>query len=158
MDKINLPAEDFRGMDAAGAKEYRYHAAVTLKLTEKKLEAVEGEILKWKGRVALSRSRGEDALAGEAEAMVRQFEAEREALTGEIRDLTGEIEGLRRQLPGLAARERSIDPDILEQELLLALGKTGAEDARKTDEELKQLPADAALEALKEKMRKTGSL
>lgn len=149
------------GMDAAGAKEYMYQSAVALKLTEKKLEAVEGELSKWKGRVERSRSRGEAALAGEAEAEVRKFEAEREALAGEIRDLTGEMEGLRRRIPGLAARERSVDPDILEQELLLALGKTGGEDAegaRKTEGELKQLHADAALEALKEKMRKTGSL
>ena len=143
-------------MDAAGAKEYIYHYSITLKLTKKKLEETEGELAKWKDRVELSRSRGEETLSREAEKEVRKFEAERDTLTAEIEDLTQGIAGLRRQLPGLAARERSIDPDLLEQELVLALGNTPGETgegAHKTAEAWEKIRADAALEALKAKMR-----
>lgn len=149
------------GMDAAGAKEYIYHYIITLKLTKKKLEETEGELAKWKDRVELSRSRGDGALSLEAEKEVRKFEAERDILAGEIEDLTQGIAGLRRQLPGLAARERSIDPDLLEQELVLALGNTPGETgegARKTAEAWEKIRADAALETLKAKMRQEGSL
>ncbi|MDR0589623.1 MAG: chromosome partitioning protein, partial [Spirochaetaceae bacterium] len=86
-----------------------------------------------------------------------KFEAEGDALTGEIRELTGEITRLRRQIPGLAARERSVDPDLLEQELLMALGHTpgeGDEGTRETAGEFERLNADRALDALKEKMRR----
>jgi phage shock protein A len=123
-----------------------------LKLAGRKLEEVRGERAKWKGRVDLARSRGEESLALEAEKEVRNFEAKQEALAGEIQELTGEIARLRRQLPGLAARERSIDPDLLEQELLMVLGETD-EGARKTAGEFEKLNADMALEALKAKMR-----
>ena len=65
------------------------------------------------------------------------------------------IADMRRQLPGLAARERSVDPDLLEQELLMALGQTEEEAA--TERAFKKLEkenaADAALEALKSKMK-----
>lgn len=156
MDSIKPRTDDLTGMDAAEAKEYIYHHITTLKLTEKKLGEVEGELQKWQGRVELARSRGEEALALEAEKEVHQVEAKRDALAGEIQELTGEITRLRRQLPGLAARERTIDPDLLEQELLLALGHTpGDEDdgARKTAGEFEKLNTDMALEALKAKMR-----
>ncbi|MDR2760171.1 MAG: PspA/IM30 family protein [Spirochaetaceae bacterium] len=156
MDQIKPEADNLTGMDAAGAKEYIYHYITTLKLTEKKLEEVSGELAKWKGRVELARSGGEEALALEAEKEVRKFEAERDTLTGEIRELTGEITRLRRQLPGLAARERSIDPDLLEQELLMALGYSPGEtegEARKTAGEFEKLNVDMALEALKARMR-----
>ena len=61
---------------------------------------------------------------------------------------------MRRQLPGLAARERSVDPDLLEQELLMALGRSSEEAAaEKAFQELeKEDSAEAALQVLKAKM------
>lgn len=156
MDQIDPKADNLRGMNAAEAKEYIFQYVTTLKLTEKKFEEVTGALTKWRGRVELARSRGEEALAQEAEREVHKFEAEGDALTGEIRELTGEITRLRRQIPGLAARERSVDPDLLEQELLMALGHTLGEgdEGRKTAGEFEKLNADRALDALKEKMRR----
>jgi predicted RNase H-like nuclease (RuvC/YqgF family) len=169
MDQTNPRQDDFAGMDTAGAKEYIYHHIVTRKLTEKKLEEAEGELEKWKSRAELSCSGGgeapsregpsREALSREAEQKVRHWEAERDTLAGEIEALNSEITRLRRQLPGLAARERSIDPDLLEQELLTALGHTPGEadeEARKTEAEFERLAADTALEALKEKLRQKG--
>ena len=64
---------------------------------------------------------------------------------------------MRRQIPLLAARERSIDPDLLEQELLMAAGRLpGDEEKAQTEGRFRELEkniaADTALEELKEKM------
>ena len=75
-------------------------------------------------------------------------------LREEERTLRERIEYVRKQLPALAARERSIDPDLLEQELLAALGRTEQEaETEKTIKKLeKERAADAALEELKARM------
>jgi len=143
------------GMSVAAAKEYLFGLIATLKLTEKNIHSLEEEAAKWKGRVELARSSEKNDLVSEAE---REAERAGEKLAGlceEEKSLKYQIEEIRRQLPGLAARERSINPDLLEQELLMALGKTGDEaETEKAFEKLeKDASADAALQALKEKMK-----
>jgi hypothetical protein len=64
---------------------------------------------------------------------------------------------MRGQLAGLAARERSIDPDLLEQELLIARGGTpGETPAPNLERRFAAAEADAALEALKAKLKTAG--
>jgi len=113
------------GMNAAAAKEYILGFITTLKLTEKEIRSLEEEAAKWKGRVDLARSRGKDALLAEAGKEEERINTKLAGLKEEERELRERIAVMRRQLPGLAARERSIDTDILEQELLMALGRTG---------------------------------
>ena len=151
--------EDLLGMTAAEGKEYIFQYLSTLKLTEKELESLSGEYEKWKNRAALAESQGKADLAAAAQKEAARIQARMETLAGEAGELKGQIERMRRQLPGLAARERSVDPDMLEQELLLALGKVpGDEETSRTDKQLASLEADAAatdaLAALKAKMRK----
>jgi hypothetical protein len=72
-------------------------------------------------------------------------------------ELKSQIETMRSQLPGLAARERSIDPDLLEQELLISRGylpgdEVKAETDRRVRDLEKNAALDAELEALKTKM------
>jgi len=130
----------------------------TLKLTEKEIISLENEEAKWKGRVELARERGSFELLREAEAEMEKIVARLTILREEGRSFRDNIEALRRQLPFAAASERSIDPDVLEQELLMTLGKT--EEEIKTDKAFRELEkektAESALEALKAKMRKTG--
>ncbi|MDR2257855.1 MAG: chromosome partitioning protein, partial [Treponema sp.] len=81
-------------------------------------------------------------------------------LEGEAAELKGQIERMRKQLPLLAARERSVDPDLLEQELLMAAGYLpGDEEKAETERRFREIEktsaADAALGELKEKMAKT---
>jgi phage shock protein A len=148
-DSINLD-----GMSAAAAKEYIFGLIATLKLTEKDIRSLEEEAAKWKGRVELARSGGKDDLASEAEKEAQRAEEKLIGLRVEEESLRDQIEEIRKKLPGLAARERSVDPDILEQKLLMALGKTGEEaETEKAFEKLeKDASAEAALQALKEKM------
>jgi len=143
------------GMSVAAAKEYIFGLIATLKLTEKDIRSLEEESAKWKGRVELARSAGKDDLASEAEKEAQRAGEKLAGMREEERSLMEQIETIRKKLPGLAARERSIDADLLEQELLMALGKTGeeAETDRAFEKLEKKANADAALQALKERMK-----
>jgi len=152
---INQDPDNLIGMKAADAKEYIHAFITTLKLTEKEIHTLEDEAAKWKNRTELARSKGMTDLIAEAEREAEKANSKLLGLREEERALNERITSMRRQLPGLAARERSIDPDLLEQELLMALGKTGEEiGTEKAFRELeKNSAAESALEALKTKMR-----
>ena len=143
------------GMSAAAAREYILGSISTLKLTEREIRSLEDDAAKWKNRADLARSRGADELLAEAEKEADRVNAKLAGLREEERALRERITVMQRQIPGLAARERSIDPDILEQELLMAAGQTG-EDAE-TGSAFRKLEresaADAALESLKAKLK-----
>jgi phage shock protein A len=141
--------EDLSGMGAADAKEYIFHYITTLKLTEKKLGELNGEYEKWLSRINLAKSKGAEDLAVAAQGEADKIRAERDAIETEITALQAQIQRMRDQLPGLAARERSIDPDLLEQELLLALKP-------ELERQVQKAEADAALEALKAKLKTDG--
>ena len=155
LSSVPLDSDMLAGMSAASAKEYIFGFIATLKLTEKEIFSLEEEAAKWKGRVDLARSRGANELLAEAEKEAERINARLTALRVEAESLKSSIDFMRRQIPGLAARERSIDPDLLEQELLIALGRT--EEEAETDRSFRHLEkesaADAALEALKAKLK-----
>ena len=147
------------GMNAAEVKDTILALIMTLKLTQKDIQSLEDEAAKWKGRVELARSKRENDLFVEAGKELERIEARLAALKEEENSYKGEIEALRRQLPGIDVRERSrerdIDPDLLEQELLMTIGLTEEElKKEKAFRELeKNAAADAALEKLKDKMK-----
>jgi phage shock protein A len=151
--------EDLSGLSAAEAREYILRYMTTLKLTEKQCEALEEELLKWTQRIELARSQNSPALALEAEGEAENVKTRRDTLRAEIEELTALIGKMRRQLPGLIGRERSIDPDLLEQELLIAQGKMPGdpsalppESSPPVERRFAEAEAEAALEALKAKM------
>jgi phage shock protein A len=165
MEQTEQRPEDLRGMDRAAARDYMLNYLTTLKLTEKRLEGLDRELAAWRGRAELARSRGEAALAAAAEQEAARIEADRAVTGGEAAELRRQIAVMGRQLPGIAARERSIDPDLLEQELLIALGRNpgdeipfGKETPSGVEAEFERLNAEDALDALKAKMRQEGSL
>jgi phage shock protein A len=146
-----------KGMTPADAKSYIAQYLTTLKLTEKKLDESVAEENKWRARVDLARSKGIEDLALEAETQANRCQTQRETLSAEVVELKSQIETMRLQLPGLAARERSIDPDLLEQELLISRGylpgdEVKAETDRRARDLEKNATLDAELEALKTKM------
>jgi phage shock protein A len=139
---------DLAGLHAADAKAYIAQYLTTLKLTEKKLAECTAEEAKWRTRVELAHSKGIEDLAQEAEKQAERAAEQKNSLSAEIAELTSQIETMRKQLPGLAARERSVDPDLLEQELLMATGYSpGDEGLAATDRRLKELEQSAALDA-----------
>jgi len=127
----------------------------TLKLTENEIKSLEDELTKWRNRADLARSKGMDELCLEAEKEIRKIDERLHTLKEEKKELRNEIEETRRQIPVLAAGKRSVDVDLLEQELLMVLGKTReeAETERAFRDLEKDSAADSALEALKAKMK-----
>jgi phage shock protein A len=146
--------QNLAGLSAAEAKEYIFGFIATLKLTEKEIQSLQDEAAKWKARADLARARGISDLLAEAEKEAEKAAARIGTLEQERSTLQAQVDSMRRQLPGLAARERSVDPDLLEQELLMALGSTAEEAAaEKAFQELeKEDSAEAALQVLKAKM------
>jgi phage shock protein A len=154
---MEKPGEDLSGMGAADAKEYIFHHITTLKLTEKR----QGELVraheKWLSRVNLARSGGTEDLALAAQKEADAIQTELSAVETEITNLRAQIRRMRDQVAGLAARERSIDPDLLEQELVIARGGTPGEAVKpELERQLQDTEADAALEALKARMERGG--
>jgi len=150
----NQVQDNLTGMQTAEAREYISAFIATVKLTEKDIQSLENEAEKWKNRMELARSKGMEELAAEAEKEAEKINTKLAGLREEECILRERVTAMRRQLPGLAARERSIDVDLLEQELLMALGRTGEEtETERTFKTLeKESAADAALEVLKSKM------
>jgi phage shock protein A len=151
--------DDLTGMGVPDAREYILAHSTTLKLNERKLSDLEQEGEKWRNRVALARSKGEEALAQEAEKEAARISAQEESLRTETEQQKAQIKRMVRQLPGLAARERTIDPDLLEQELLMAAGLSpGDEDKLAQNRQFaaleKEAAADVALAALKAKLNR----
>ena len=154
----SIGPDTFKGLDTAGAKEYILGFVSTLKLTEKNLEALREESAKWDRRLSLARDQGKEDLAAEAEKERDRVLSRIADLEQEAAELRIQIADLKQQLAILPSRERSIDPDLLEQELLILSGRLpGDEKAAAQDRAFEELEredtANAALEALKAKMK-----
>jgi phage shock protein A len=144
-------------MNTAEAKEYVFHHIATLRLTEKKIQELDGELALWQGRAELARSKGAADLAAEAERQAEAIRARRSGLEEENAGLKAGIDRMRALIPALGARDRRVDPDLLEQELLIAAGyNPGDGDAARTDRRFgdleKEEDAEEALRALKARM------
>ena len=117
------------------------------------------EQAKWERRVNLAREQGKDDLLRGAEEEMEKITKRRIDLENEAADLGVRINNLKQQLSVLPAKERSIDPDLLEQELLILSGRMpGDEKEAERDRAFEKLERDAsvdsALEELKAKMGK----
>ena len=122
-------------MNAAAAKDYLLALITTLKLTEKEISALESEAAKWENRTELARSGGKDDLLTEAEKETGRIKVKLLKLREEELSLKDNITAVKRRLPGIDARERSIDPDLLEQELLMTLDNLKSITDRAEDKE-----------------------
>jgi phage shock protein A len=165
-DFDNLDRLDLHGLDTAAAKEYILGFISTLKLTEKELERLHEEDAKWERRVNLSREQGRDDLLQSAEAEREKIRNRKTELKREADELRIKIDKLKSELRILPAKERAesklsgIDPDLLEQELLILTGRMpGEEKEARQDRDFEKLEkessAEAALDALKARMGKT---
>jgi phage shock protein A len=153
-----MQQDNLFGMKINDAKQYIVQHLIQFKTNAKKIDELNQEIEKWNKRVELAREKGVEDLANEAQRKADQLRAECETLTAENDDLKNLIDSMRRQLPHLAASERSIDADLLEQELLIAAGYNPGDEEKvglnkKFADLEKDVSADVALEALKKKMQ-----
>ncbi|MCX7949872.1 MAG: chromosome partitioning protein [Treponemataceae bacterium] len=150
--------ENLRGMSLEEARAYILGHLSTLKLTEKQKEQLRQEREKWDKRVILAESLGQEDLAEQARKTRDELLHQETQLQAEIDSLKTSIQQMQHQLSALKAQERSIDTDILEQELLMATGHLPGEEREAATERSiatleKEQTAQAALEELKKKMQ-----
>jgi phage shock protein A len=140
------------------AREYILSFITTQKLNEKKLLLQKNEREKWQNRIKLAQNSGSDDLTAQAVAACQDIENQIQSLEAENIELKTQIKSMIDQLAGLAARERSIDPDMLEQELLLLAGFTPG-GALPEERKFASVEQEEAIEsALRELKQKTKSV
>ncbi|MDR2182048.1 MAG: chromosome partitioning protein [Treponema sp.] len=164
MDNGHSAAEhspgNIAGMTVPQAREFIRAHLVQMRLNEKQYAALETEAAKWRGRAELARSQSAADLQAEAERLAAAAETKLAALKAETAELAADVQRLFRGLPALAARERSVDPDLLLQELLVSAGMNPGEEAlleRAFAGWEKDAAAGAELAALKAKLAGGGN-
>jgi len=148
-----------RGMSVEAAREYVMGYLTTLKSTERELSVLREELSHWNGRAELAAGKQAVDLEAAARAKVSELQAKVDALEEERASLAGKIARMKEQLPMLKMTERSVDADLLLAQLQMATGE-GTKDllnesgasAASTDEALRKMGAESALDELKRKL------
>jgi ribosomal protein L29 len=141
---------DIEGLGPKEAADYVLAFITTLKQTEKAVAASEEEVSLWTSRVALARSKGDEALAAQAEARLTQAAEKKAALEAERAELKAKVSVLKGKLARLRMTGgRSVDADLLLAQLEMVVGKKDELSRTMKDEE-----TQAALDELKKKMGK----
>jgi phage shock protein A len=136
-------------------KAYIADLLTSLKLIERQREESATAMAVWENRIRLAQSKNNEALATAAQREADAVKTKIAGLDAEIADLKAEIDNAKRESPTAASQKRSIDTDLLQQELLIAAGRLpGDEDKAAVEQEFNNLennPSDA-LAQLKAKM------
>jgi len=139
---------DIEGLGPKEAADYVLAFITTLKQTEKALAASEEDVSLWTRRVTLARSKGDEALAGQAQSRLAEAAAKKASLEAELADLRAKVSVLKGKLARLRATgARSVDTDLLLAQLEMVTGKKDELSNRLKEEE-----SSAALDALKKRM------
>ena len=140
---------DLEGLDPRQASEYVLAFITTLKQTEKAIVAAQEDANLWTRRVTLARSKGDEALAAQAEARLSDVTAKQAQLESELADLRGKVSVLKEKLTRIRMTgTKLVDADLLLAQLQMVVGKKDTlGDAMKNEE------ANAALDELKKKMQ-----
>jgi len=138
---------DIEGLDPAQASQYVLAFITTLKQTEKSLAAAQEESNVWTRRVTLARSRGDEALAAQAQARLSDVTAQQSKLETELGELKKKVAVLKDKLTRLRMTGgKLVDADLLLAQLQMVVGKKDElGDAMKNEE------AQAALDELKKR-------
>ena len=146
---MGLTDYDLSGLDPKSAKEYVMAVLVTYKQTRKRIESLYQEKGLWENRMHLAEQKGAFDLRQEAEGMVKEITEEIGRLEGEAAEYRKQADLLKGQLKFVqSGTEPSLDAERLLAELSLLVGE---ED--KTAEAFKEFEAQAALEALKSRLK-----
>jgi hypothetical protein len=140
---------DLEGLGPKEASEYVLAFITTLKKTEKDAQAAEDDIVLWTRRVALAQSRGDAALAGEAQKRLDEAVAKKTGLDAELLDLKAKVATLKEKLMRIRMTGgKLVDADLLLAQLQMVVGeKDQLADTMKKEE------ANLALDELKKKMQ-----
>ncbi len=139
---------DIEGLGPKEASDYVLAFITTLKRTEKALAASEEEVSLWTRRVELARSKGDEALANQAQARLDEVTGRKASLEAELADLKAKVAVLKDKLARLGMTGgRLVDVDLLLAQLEMVVGKKDDLSRLMKEEESK-----AALDELKKKM------
>lgn len=141
---------DIEGLGPKEAADYVLAFITTLKQTEKALAAAGDDVDLWTRRVALARSKGDEALAGQAETRLQEAAAKKAKLQAELAELSATVSVLKEKLTRIRMTGgKAVDTDLLLAQLEMAVGKK--DDLSKA---IKAEETNAALDELKKKMGK----
>ncbi len=141
---------DIEGLGPKEASEYVLAFITTLKQTEKAIAAAEEDVSLWTRRVALARSKGDEALAAQAQTRVDQAAAKKAGLEAELADLKAKVAVLKEKLVRVRMTGgKSVDADLLLAQLQMAVGEKD-----RLADTMKEEETKAALDELKKKMGK----
>jgi hypothetical protein len=133
---------DIEGLNPAQASEYVLAFITTLKQTEKALAAAQEDTNTWTRRVTLARSRGDEGLAGQAQARLSDAAAKQSQMETELADLKSKDKLVRIRMTG----GRLVDTDLLLAQLQMVVGQKD-----ELGEAMKKEETNAALDELKKK-------
>ena len=139
---------DIEGLGPREAAEYVLAFITTLKSTERDLGRTAEDAALWSRRVSFAREKGDEALAGQAQAKLNEVEGKKASLETELADLGAKVAVLKEKLQRLRGRfQKSVDTDLLLAQLEMLGGKKDPlTDTFKSEE------AGVRLEELKKKM------
>ena len=138
---------DIEGLNPARASQYVLAFITTLKQTEKALAATQEDSNMWTRRVTLARSRGDEALAAQAQARLSDATAKQSRLETELADLKAKVSVLKDKLTRLRMTGmKLVDADLLLAQLQMVVGKKD-----ELGEAMKNEEAKAALDEMKKK-------
>ncbi len=138
---------NFTGMDPKSAREYLYNYLVSLKREERAMEELSRELEKWKSRVELAVSKGDEELAGKARERVVEIEERLSRMKADTEEMRLKASVMKDNLRMLYHNtEPSVDAEKLLAEMELIVGKKDS-----LSDEIKKMEADDILKKLKEK-------
>jgi phage shock protein A len=142
---------DLEGLGPKEASEYVLAFITTLKQTEKAVAAAQEDSNLWTRRVVLARSKGDEGLAGQAQARLSDATGKQAGLEAELADLRAKVAVLKQKLVRIRmAGVKLVDADLLLAQLEMIAGKKD-----QLAHAMKQEEAGAALDELKKKMQGT---
>ena len=140
---------DLEGLGPREASAYVLAFITTLKQTQKALAAAEEESSLWMRRVTLARTKGDEALASQAQARQSDAVAKQVKLETELADLKAKVSVLQEKLTRIRMMGvKLVDADLLLAQLEMITGKRD-----ELAHTMKQEEASAALDELKKKMQ-----
>jgi chromosome segregation ATPase len=155
-----MTLEELSRLDYDGAMNLLFAYTTDIKRHDKDIEALNKDIALWSSRVSLAEGRGLAELAAGARTQLAQLETKRGEIQASRAELERDASRIKEALPGIKAKERSVDPDMLQAELSMMTGELLDPEKARLDRELDALSkagsAADPLEALKRKMGLAG--
>jgi phage shock protein A len=151
-----MTLEELSKLDYRSAMDLIYAYTTDVKRHEKDLESLRQEESVWETRTRLAHEKGLADLEAGASERLSQLKEKIFSIESSRSELSHDLARLKEALPGIKARERSIDPDMLQAELSMMTGEAMDPGKANLEKELNALETPSGSDALAELKRKMG--